>query len=142
MALTEEALEVLRQLPVPGQRARAGEPHGTLRGPERRRRPSAWTCSRTTCWPTGRPGGPGPRAWRSPPDGFDLEAYLAALKGHFMRQALERAEGNKTRAARLLGMSFRAYRYWLQEMGGAGHAPGPASPGPRISRPPEPPRRN
>jgi len=53
-----------------------------------------------------------------PTEGFDLEAYLAALKGHFMAQALVRAEGNRTRAARLLGMSFRAYRYWLQEMGG------------------------
>jgi two-component system response regulator PilR (NtrC family) len=54
-----------------------------------------------------------------PPDGFDLEGYLAALKGFFMSQALARADGNRTRAARLLGMSFRAYRYWLQEMGGA-----------------------
>lgn len=55
-----------------------------------------------------------------PAGGFDLEAYLGALKGHFMLRALERAEGNKTKAARLLGMSFRAYRYWLQEMGGKG----------------------
>jgi len=53
-----------------------------------------------------------------PAGGVDLEAYLAALKGHFLRGALERCEGNKTRAARMLGMSFRAYRYWLQEMGG------------------------
>jgi two-component system response regulator PilR (NtrC family) len=53
-----------------------------------------------------------------PGEGFDLEGYLAALKGYFMSQALERADGNRTRAARLLGMSFRAYRYWLQEMGG------------------------
>jgi len=59
------------------------------------------------------------RALEIPQGGVDLEAYLASLKGHLMRQALERAEGNKTRAARLLGMSFRAYRYWLQEMGGA-----------------------
>jgi two-component system response regulator PilR (NtrC family) len=35
-----------------------------------------------------------------------------------MLKALERCEGNKTRAARMLGMSFRAYRYWLQELGG------------------------
>jgi len=53
-----------------------------------------------------------------PACGVDLEAYLAALKGHFLRGALERCEGNKTRAARMLGMTFRAYRYWLQEMGG------------------------
>jgi two-component system response regulator PilR (NtrC family) len=54
-----------------------------------------------------------------PREGFDLEGYLAALKGHYMREALELADGNKTRAARLLGMGFRAYRYWLQEKGGA-----------------------
>jgi len=58
------------------------------------------------------------QALEIPPDGFDLEGYLAALKGFFMSQALVRADGNRTRAARLLGMSFRAYRYWLQEMGG------------------------
>ena len=58
-----------------------------------------------------------------PAGGFALEAYMAALKGHFMLQALARAEGNKTKAARLLGMSFRAYRYWLQEMGGTGTLP-------------------
>jgi two-component system response regulator PilR (NtrC family) len=54
-----------------------------------------------------------------PPEGCDLEAYLSSLKGHLMLQALERCEGNRTRAARLLGMSFRAFRYWLQELGGA-----------------------
>jgi len=58
------------------------------------------------------------QALEIPQGGFDLEGYLLALKGHLMREALARAEGNKTRAARLLGMSFRAYRYWLQEMGG------------------------
>jgi two-component system response regulator PilR (NtrC family) len=65
----------------------------------------------------------GVAAFEIPGDGFALEGYLAALKGHFLLQALARAEGNKTKAARLLGMSFRAYRYWLQEMGGAGTLP-------------------
>ncbi len=54
-----------------------------------------------------------------PPAGFDLEAYLASLKSHLLFRALERCEGNRTRAARLLGMSFRAFRYWIQELGGA-----------------------
>ena len=80
---------------------------------------------------------PGPVAGRAldiPEAGFDLEAYLAALKGHFMYRALERAEGNKTKAARLLGMSFRAYRYWLQEMGGPGTLP-PGFPRPETFPP-------
>ncbi|OQA38121.1 MAG: Transcriptional regulatory protein ZraR [Acidobacteria bacterium ADurb.Bin340] len=53
-----------------------------------------------------------------PADGFDLEAYLGALKAYLMGRALARAEGNRTKAAKLLGISFRAYRYWLQELGG------------------------
>lgn len=55
---------------------------------------------------------------RIPDEGFDLEAWLAALKSHLLAQALARSEGNKSKAARLLGMSFRAYRYWIQELGG------------------------
>ena len=54
-----------------------------------------------------------------PPEGFDLEAYLGALKSHLLRRAIERCDGNRTRAARMLGMSFRALRYWIQELGGA-----------------------
>jgi len=53
-----------------------------------------------------------------PQEGFDLEAYLGGLKSHLMLRALDRCEGNRTRAARLLGMSFRAFRYWIQELGG------------------------
>ncbi len=88
-----------------------------------------------------RNGGAGPQAAGAPdipPGGFDLEAYLGALKGHFLLRALERAEGNKTKAARLLGMGFRAYRYWLQEMGGKG-TPAPAFPVPESFPPAEAP---
>ena len=53
-----------------------------------------------------------------PPEGVDLEAWVQAIKGHFLRRALEEAGGVKTKACRRLGMSFRAYRYWLQELGG------------------------
>nr|WP_320133167.1 sigma-54 dependent transcriptional regulator [uncultured Holophaga sp.] len=56
--------------------------------------------------------------WELPEEGFDLEAYLNAYKGHLLRRGAEKCGGNRTRAARYLGMSFRAYRYWLQELGG------------------------
>ena len=53
-----------------------------------------------------------------PAEGFDLEAWIQALKGHFLRRALEEVGGVKTKAGKRLGMSFRAYRYWLAELGG------------------------
>ena len=53
-----------------------------------------------------------------PADGFDLEAWIQALKGHFLRKALDEVGGVKTKAGKRLGMSFRAYRYWLAELGG------------------------
>ena len=65
-----------------------------------------------------------------PAEGFDLEAFLSSLKSHLMLKALKRCDGNRTKAARLLGMSFRAYRYWIQEMGGT-EALSPSLPDPR-----------
>jgi transcriptional regulator with GAF, ATPase, and Fis domain len=53
-----------------------------------------------------------------PPEGFDLEGWIQALKGHFLRRALDEVGGVKTKAGKRLGMSFRAYRYWLAELGG------------------------
>ncbi len=63
--------------------------------------------------------GTGPEEFEIPEEGFDLEAFLTALRGHFLRAALDQSGGNKTRASKRLGMSFRAYRYWLQHLGGA-----------------------
>jgi len=53
-----------------------------------------------------------------PTEGFDLEAYLVAYKAYLLRKAAEHCGGNRTKAAQYLGMSFRAYRYWLHELGG------------------------
>ena len=70
-----------------------------------------------------------------PPDGFDLEAWLQALKGHFLKRALEEVGGVKTKAGKRLGMSFRAYRYWLAELGGVEALPS-AFPWPEDFPPP------
>ncbi len=53
-----------------------------------------------------------------PGGGFDVEAWLTALKGYFLHQGLMEQNGNRTKAAKHLGMTFRAYRYWLGHLGG------------------------
>jgi two-component system response regulator PilR (NtrC family) len=52
-----------------------------------------------------------------PPAGFDLEATLADIERGFLQQALGRTGNNRTEAARLLGISFRAIRYKLAKYG-------------------------
>jgi DNA-binding NtrC family response regulator len=37
-------------------------------------------------------------------DGFDLEDHLKSIQSHYLRRAMEEARGNKTQAARLLGI--------------------------------------
>ncbi|HLP30890.1 MAG TPA: sigma-54 dependent transcriptional regulator [Geothrix sp.] len=66
----------------------------------------------------GEPVEPRPAPLAIPPEGVDLEAWLNALKGHFLLRALDEVGGVKTKAGKRLGMTFRAYRYWLAELGG------------------------
>jgi DNA-binding NtrC family response regulator len=47
--------------------------------------------------------------------GIDLERQLERLREHFMEEALRRAQGVQTRAAELLGMSFRSFRYFAKK---------------------------
>lgn len=72
-----------------------------------------------------------------PPEGFDLEAWVNALKGHYLRLALDEVGGVKTKAGQRLGMTFRAYRYWLAELGGLDALP-TAFPWPRDFPAPQP----
>jgi two-component system response regulator PilR (NtrC family) len=75
-----------------------------------------------------------------PPADMDLEAWLQALRAHFLGRALMAEGGVKARAARRLGMSFRAFRYWLAEQGGEGRLPRvPPRPQDFPARGPEPP---
>jgi two-component system response regulator PilR (NtrC family) len=52
-----------------------------------------------------------------PPEGVDLDGRLQSYELYWLNRALEEAGGNKTRAAELLRMSFRSFRYRLQKHG-------------------------
>jgi two-component system, NtrC family, response regulator PilR len=47
--------------------------------------------------------------------GIDLETQLEQLRERFMNEALTRSNGVQTRAAELLGMSFRSFRYFAKK---------------------------
>jgi two-component system response regulator PilR (NtrC family) len=50
-------------------------------------------------------------------DGIDLEDELAQIEQRYLTKALESTEGNKTAAAKLLGLSFRSFRHKLSKYG-------------------------
>ncbi len=63
---------------------------------------------------------PGPGAGGStelPEEGLDLDAHLDDVRRDLMAQALERCAGVQTKAAELLGMSFRSFRYYGKKLG-------------------------
>jgi two-component system response regulator PilR (NtrC family) len=62
-------------------------------------------------------GGRGtPRAPDALPEaGFDLEAHVKEIERAYIAQALERAGGVQVKAAELLGMSFRSFRYYVKK---------------------------
>jgi len=50
-----------------------------------------------------------------PEGGVDLEQHLEDLRRRYMLEALERCGGVQTRAAELLGMTFRSFRYFAKK---------------------------
>jgi len=50
-----------------------------------------------------------------PDSGIDLEQYLEDLRRRYMLEAMERSSGVQTRAAELLGMTFRSFRYFAKK---------------------------
>jgi two-component system, NtrC family, response regulator PilR len=50
-----------------------------------------------------------------PTGGFDLERHVQSVERRYLAQALERAGGVQVRAAELLGMSFRSFRYYAKK---------------------------
>ncbi len=59
-----------------------------------------------------------------PAGGMDLEATLERIERSLIRQALERSGGVRTRAAQILGLTFRSLRYRLQKLGMANDSQG------------------
>jgi len=53
-------------------------------------------------------------------DGFSLDAFLLSVEARLLHQALERSSGDRTEAARLLGVSARSLRYLIQKHGRSG----------------------
>ncbi len=50
-----------------------------------------------------------------PPSGFDLEAHVKEIEMGYIAEALKRAGGVQVKAAELLGMSFRSFRYYVKK---------------------------
>ena len=59
----------------------------------------------------------GPAAPRITDEGVDLERLVADYERTLLFEALEAAGGVKKRAARLLGITFRSFRYRLEKLG-------------------------
>jgi two-component system response regulator PilR (NtrC family) len=57
------------------------------------------------------------RAQRIPPEGVNLEALLAEYEKSLLLEALVPARGVKKKAAQLLGISFRSFRYRCEKLG-------------------------
>jgi len=52
---------------------------------------------------------------RFPDAGFDLEQHVQHIEREYIAEALRRAGGVKVKAAELLGMSFRSFRYYMKK---------------------------
>ena len=46
-----------------------------------------------------------------------LDTYMEGIEKKMLEEALRKARYNKTRAAELLGISFRSFRYKLKKFG-------------------------
>jgi two-component system response regulator PilR (NtrC family) len=50
-----------------------------------------------------------------PDEGFDLEQHVQHIEREYIAEALRKAGGVKVKAAELLGMSFRSFRYYTKK---------------------------
>jgi two-component system response regulator PilR (NtrC family) len=71
----------------------------------------------TELLPDGVAGRLGATAHSLPAGGLDLDQELGQIERTYIHQALERTGGVKIAAAKLLGMSFRSFRYRMAKLG-------------------------
>jgi two-component system response regulator PilR (NtrC family) len=55
--------------------------------------------------------------WEVPPGGLDLETVVSDIEKGLMQDALEKSGWNQTKAAQLLGINFRSFRYRAKKYG-------------------------
>jgi len=60
---------------------------------------------------------PAPPAFSVPAGGVDFEACIAQIEKQYLAEALHSAGGVRTRAAELLGISYRSFRHYAQKYG-------------------------
>jgi len=58
-----------------------------------------------------------PQTWEVPPEGLNLEEVIAGIEQALLKDALAKADGVQTRAAQLLGINFRSFRYRARKYG-------------------------
>ncbi|HEX5482196.1 MAG TPA: sigma-54 dependent transcriptional regulator [Terriglobia bacterium] len=59
----------------------------------------------------------GPQGFSLPEEGVDFEARIAAIEKQYLLEALRVARGVRTRAAELLRISYRSFRYYAKKYG-------------------------
>jgi two-component system response regulator PilR (NtrC family) len=78
--------------------------------------PDAPRVAESAALPTGMTPGAATTAPASLPEkGFDLEQHVQDLEREYIAEALRRSNGVKVKAAELLGMSFRSFRYYMKK---------------------------
>jgi len=65
----------------------------------------------------GAPAPPAVSIWQVPPGGLDLEEVVTEMEQALMRDALEKTGWVQTKAAELLGINFRSFRYRARKYG-------------------------
>jgi len=65
---------------------------------------------RTWVWKAGAP-----QPLDLPDSGFRLEEHVQSIERGYLAAALRRAGGVQSRAAEILGMSFRSFRYYAKK---------------------------